>query len=101
MTFELVTPLWKLTPSAVWSQDAAALMVKLVIGPSIQAPTLVCSIHTLSTVELRHRAADAVDLVAVVALLDVADDREVLERDVAARAAASWPDRYAAVTYLP
>src|SRR6266498_2062381 len=52
VTVELVTPQWKFMPSAVWSRMRLFLMVRLSIGPSIQAPTLVCCIHTLSTSEL-------------------------------------------------
>lgn len=40
-----------MTPSAVWSRIRLFLMVKLSIGPSIQAPHLVCCIQTLSTTE--------------------------------------------------
>ena len=52
VTVELVTPVWKFTPSAVWSRIRLLRMVKLSIGPSIQAPTLVCCIQTLSMTEL-------------------------------------------------
>ncbi len=51
VTVELVTPQWKFTPSAVWSRIRLLRMVKLSIGPSIQAPTLVCCNHRLSTTE--------------------------------------------------
>ncbi len=43
--------MWKFTPSAVWSRIRLLRMVKLFIGPSIQAPTLVCCIQTLSMTE--------------------------------------------------
>src|SRR5689334_12513907 len=52
VTVELVTPMWKFTPSAVWSRMRLFLMVNRSMGPSIHAPTLVCCIHTLSMVEL-------------------------------------------------
>ena len=51
VTVELVTPMWKFTPSAVWSRIRLFLMVNRSIGPSIHAPTLVCCIHTLSMTE--------------------------------------------------
>ena len=52
VTLELVTPLWKLTPSAVTLRMRMPLNTRLSIGPSIQAPTFSCSIQTRSTVEL-------------------------------------------------
>jgi hypothetical protein len=52
VTVELVTPMWKFTPSAVWSRIRLFRRVNRSIGPSIQAPTLVCCIQTLSMVEL-------------------------------------------------
>lgn len=52
VTVELVTPPWKLTPSAVVSRMRRPLKVSLSIGPSIQAPTFMWSIHTLETLEL-------------------------------------------------
>ncbi len=51
VTVELVTPVWKFTPSAVVSRMRLFSMVSLSIGPSIQAPTLTCWIHRSSTVE--------------------------------------------------
>ncbi len=48
---EFVTPRWKLMPSAVWSRIRLFSMVRWSIGPSIQAPTLVCWIQTESIVE--------------------------------------------------
>jgi hypothetical protein len=47
----LVTPRWKLTPSANKFLKRQPVKLSRSIGPSIQAPTLVCSIHTLDTVE--------------------------------------------------
>ena len=85
VTVELVTPPWKLMPSAVVSRMRMPENVRLVIGPSIQAPTFMCSIHTLDTVELLSAPPMPLYLVAVVALLDVAEDREVLQVDVRAR----------------
>src|SRR5882757_8390198 len=52
VTVELVTPPWKLTPSAVVSRMRMPLNVRPVIGPSIHAPTFMWSIHRLLTVEL-------------------------------------------------
>ncbi len=52
VTVESVTPPWKLMPSAVVSRMRMPLKVRLVIGPSIQAPTFVCSIQMFDTVEL-------------------------------------------------
>ncbi|RAO58584.1 hypothetical protein ONO86_00169 [Micromonospora noduli] len=52
VTVELVTPVWKFTPSAVWSRIRLLRMVKLSIGPSIHAPTFVFSSQRLSTTEL-------------------------------------------------
>ncbi len=52
VTVELVTPVWKFTPSAVWSRIRLFLMVSWSIGPSIQAPTLVCWSQRLSITEL-------------------------------------------------
>src|SRR6202020_2090274 len=49
---ELVTPPCRLMPSAVVSRIRMPLKVRLVIGPSIQAPTFMCSIQMLDTVEL-------------------------------------------------
>ena len=39
---ELVTPVWKLMPSAIWSTMMLLVIFRLVIGPSSQMPTLVC-----------------------------------------------------------
>ena len=49
---ELVTPPCRLMPSAVVSRIRMPLKVRLVIGPSIQAPTFMCSIQMFDTVEL-------------------------------------------------
>ena len=49
---ELVTPPCKLMPSAVVSRMRMPLNVRPVIGPSIQAPTFMCSIQMFDTVEL-------------------------------------------------
>src|SRR5579859_6555662 len=52
VTVELVTPPWKLTPSAVVSRIRMPLKVRPLKGPSIHAPTLSCSIQTFDTLEL-------------------------------------------------
>ena len=52
VTVELVTPPWKLMPSAVVSRIRMPLNFRLSIGPSIQAPTFMCSIQMFDTVEL-------------------------------------------------
>ncbi len=52
VTVELVTPPWKLMPSAAVSRMRMPLKVSLSIGPSIQAPTFSCSIQRFDTVEL-------------------------------------------------
>lgn len=52
VTFELVTAPWKLMPSAVVSRMRMPLNVSPSIGPSIQAPTFMWSIHRLATVEV-------------------------------------------------
>ncbi len=80
VTVELVTPVWKFTPSAVWSRMRLLRMVKLFIGPSIHAPTLVCCIQTLSMTESLIAPPNGVDLVVVDPLADVADDGEVRGR---------------------
>src|SRR5487761_389278 len=49
---ELVTPPCRLMPSAVVLRMRMPLKVRLVIGPSIQAPTFMCSIQMFDTVEL-------------------------------------------------
>src|ERR1041384_1311036 len=51
-TVELVTPRWKLTPSAVWLRTRMRSNVNPVNGPSIHMPTLVCSIQMLLMFEL-------------------------------------------------
>ncbi len=51
VTFELVTPPWKLMPSAVVSRMRMPVNVRPSIGPSIQAPTFMWSIHRFETVE--------------------------------------------------
>ena len=43
------------------------MVTRLSNGPSIQAPTLVCSIRDPVDGGVRQRAADAVDLIGVVA----------------------------------
>src|ERR1017187_7876928 len=52
VTVELVTPPWKLMPSAVVSRMRMPLKVRPFIGPSIQAPTFLCSIQTFDTGEV-------------------------------------------------
>src|ERR1035438_4749898 len=52
VTVELVTPPWKLMPSAVVLRMRMPLKVRPFIGPSIQAPTFMCSIQMFDTVEL-------------------------------------------------
>src|ERR1700722_12238990 len=52
VTVELVTPPWQLMPSAVVLRLHMPLNVRPFIGPSIHAPTFMCSIQMLDTVEL-------------------------------------------------
>ena len=85
MTLELVTPLWKLTPSAVTLRIRMPVNTRLVhraVHPGADLGVL-----DPDPVDggVAQRAADAVDLGAVVALLDVAEDGEVGQVHVGAR----------------
>ena len=74
---ESVTPPCRLMPSAKVSRMRTPLNVRLVIGPSIQMPTFMCSIQMFEIVELLIAPPMPLYLVAVVAGLDVAEDGEV------------------------
>src|SRR3954471_2990798 len=50
-TDELVTPVWKLRPSAIWSTTVVLVTLVLFIGPSNQSPTLVFGMYSPSMVE--------------------------------------------------
>src|SRR5215510_4301358 len=51
VTLELVTPVWKFRPSAIWSTTVTLLTLVLVIGPSNHRPTFVCWMYSPSMVE--------------------------------------------------
>ena len=73
-------------PSAIWSTIMLLVIFRFFIGPSSQMPDL--GVLDVEAVDRRvgQRAADAVDLVGVDALADVALDREAGQVHVGAAA---------------